>query len=94
MRTKIVKTATIIDLDGGAQLELRRRIEQRAYDLWVEGGRPDGLALSHWLQAERELSAQAAPSATRESPRANGATKAKINTKPSANSLLEQGPAI
>lgn len=94
MRTKIVKNAAMIDLDGGTQLELRSRIEQRAYDLWVEGGRPDGMALSHWLQAERELSAQADPSATRESPRANGPTKAKINTKPSANSPQEQGSAI
>ncbi|QZN99070.1 DUF2934 domain-containing protein [Chenggangzhangella methanolivorans] len=32
-------------------------IEQRAYDLWVEAGMPDGQAEAHWAQAEREIGA-------------------------------------
>jgi hypothetical protein len=36
-------------------------IARRAYEIWVGQGRPDGRALEHWRQAEREvLAAQAA----------------------------------
>jgi hypothetical protein len=30
-------------------------ISERAYAIWENEGRPDGKALNHWLQAEREL---------------------------------------
>jgi hypothetical protein len=30
-------------------------ISERAYSIWESEGRPDGKALNHWLQAEREL---------------------------------------
>lgn len=30
-------------------------IEQRAYHLWQQEGRPDGQALDHWLRAEHAL---------------------------------------
>lgn len=33
----------------------RRAIEERAYALWERAGRPDGSALTFWLQAELEL---------------------------------------
>lgn len=33
----------------------RRAIEERAYALWEQAGRPDGSALTFWLQAEIEL---------------------------------------
>jgi len=33
----------------------RRALEQRAYSLWEEAGRPDGSGLHFWLQAEQEL---------------------------------------
>lgn len=32
-------------------------IAKRAYEIWEQGGRPEGRALDHWMQAERELSA-------------------------------------
>ena len=32
-----------------------RRIRERAYDLWEAAGRPKGLELEHWRQAEREI---------------------------------------
>lgn len=31
------------------------RIRQRAYDLWVAEGSPQGRQQEHWLQAEREI---------------------------------------
>ncbi len=32
------------------------QIAQRSFMIWEQEGRPDGQALDHWLQAERELS--------------------------------------
>lgn len=34
---------------------LEQAIRERAYHLWVEGGRVDGSAESHWLAAQREV---------------------------------------
>jgi hypothetical protein len=31
------------------------RIRERAFSLWVAAGQPEGRALEHWLQAEREI---------------------------------------
>ena len=36
-------------------MPLREQIEERAYYLYLERGRSDGLALDDWLMAEREL---------------------------------------
>lgn len=33
-------------------------ISRRAYELWENAGRPDGNDMSHWLQAEKELTGQ------------------------------------
>jgi hypothetical protein len=35
--------------------ELRRRITERARQLWEEAGRPEGRDMEYWLQAEEEL---------------------------------------
>ena len=35
--------------------EMRKAVEERAYVLWDEAGRPDGSALLYWLRAEQEL---------------------------------------
>jgi len=35
--------------------ERERRITARAFELWKEEGAPDGRALIHWLQAEKEI---------------------------------------
>jgi hypothetical protein len=35
--------------------ELRRRIAERARQLWEEAGRPEGRDMEYWLQAEEEL---------------------------------------
>jgi hypothetical protein len=34
---------------------LRRKIEERAYQIWIESGGGHGDHERHWLQAEREL---------------------------------------
>ena len=34
---------------------LRRKIEERAYHIWLENGGGQGDHECHWLQAEREL---------------------------------------
>ncbi len=31
------------------------RVRQRAYEIWLEEGRPHDRALEHWLQAKREF---------------------------------------
>jgi hypothetical protein len=38
-----------------AELELRCRIRERARQIWIEQGRPEGRDIENWLQAEREL---------------------------------------
>ena len=35
--------------------EMRKAVEERAYALWDEAGRPDGSALLYWLRAEQEF---------------------------------------
>ena len=42
---------------------LRRKIEERAHELWQADGSPDGRSWEYWLKAERELAASPAPSA-------------------------------
>jgi hypothetical protein len=35
--------------------DLDQAIRERAYHLWIEGGRDDGKADAHWLAAQREI---------------------------------------
>jgi DUF2934 family protein len=35
--------------------DMEQAIRERAYHLWIEGGRRDGLAENHWLAAQREI---------------------------------------
>ncbi len=35
--------------------EQQEAVQRRAHELWQAAGYPDGQALEHWLQAEREL---------------------------------------
>jgi len=84
MSPKILKNAQVANSDEDAQVELRRRIEQRAHELWVERGRPEGMALSHWLQAETEISAETHPIPGQKSPRTRDQWAARLQkSKPS-----------
>ena len=38
-----------------AELEKRQLIRERAHQLWIERGRPEGRDVEFWLAAEREL---------------------------------------
>lgn len=35
--------------------DLEQAIRERAYHLWLEGGRQHGFADAHWLAAQREI---------------------------------------
>lgn len=50
----------ICDLAGqfemtAAELEKRHLIRERAHEIWIERGRPEGRDVENWLAAEREL---------------------------------------
>ncbi|MDZ4733245.1 MAG: DUF2934 domain-containing protein [Nitrospirota bacterium] len=45
-------------VDVAIQASFQKEIAQRAYDLWVQLGRPKGQDHQHWSQAEREFFAQ------------------------------------
>jgi Protein of unknown function (DUF2934) len=36
-------------------LDIEKATRERAYQLWIEGGCPDGHADAHWLAAQREV---------------------------------------
>jgi hypothetical protein len=38
--------------------ELRRRIEERAFEIWKSEGFPSGRDWAHWVQAETEILAE------------------------------------
>ena len=38
-----------------AELEKRQLIRERAHQIWIERGRPEGRDVEFWLAAEREL---------------------------------------
>ena len=38
--------------------DLHDQIRQRAYQLWLEHGRPEGHETAFWVQAERELKSE------------------------------------
>lgn len=35
------------------------RVRQRAYEIWMDEGTPDGRAVANWFQAEEELAREA-----------------------------------
>jgi hypothetical protein len=37
------------------------KIRQRAYELWEQSGKTEGSEMDFWLQAEREVTAEASP---------------------------------
>lgn len=55
-KQKSASAASATDLSSG------NAVRMRAYEIWLNEGRPEGRALEHWLLAERELTApQAEP---------------------------------
>ena len=90
MTTNAVKQAnSFTNPSEHDQLQLRKRIEERARELWVMGGCTDGSALSDWLRAKQEVSGQASQPAGKESfltrNRSGVGIKRKLNAKAAAN---------
>jgi hypothetical protein len=56
-------------------------IRERAYHLWIEGGREDGHAQSHWLAAQREVLAGSLSGIARVAEAARPNAKAKNSKK-------------
>ena len=46
--------------------ELRRRIQERAFEIWKSEGFPSGRDWAHWVQAETEILAELEASMARE----------------------------
>ena len=46
-----------------SELSLRERLEQLAYELWEQRGRPEGSAETDWNEAERQIMGQRSPTA-------------------------------
>jgi hypothetical protein len=65
--------------------ERQRRVERRAYGLWLAEGQPHGRHEEHWLRALREIEAEETPIAPgkRVSRRLSGRTKADPGGRPS-----------
>jgi hypothetical protein len=53
-RNEIITSASAV-LDKMFDRPLEKRIRDRAYELYVQGGRKDENAVEHWLSAEMEL---------------------------------------
>lgn len=49
-----------------------RRIQDRAYEIWVEGGRQDGTSDRNWAQAEQEIGHHDHPATTHPAAPADG----------------------
>ncbi len=54
------RTAARKPAGGRPMDDLEQRIQQRAYELWENEGRPQGREQAHWQQAERELAGRGA----------------------------------
>ena len=62
-KTAAPRTGSRSPAGGRPMDELERRIQQRAYELWENEGRPHGREQDHWQQAEREIMGRGARSA-------------------------------
>ena len=47
--------ATGVGSVEGSADDRQRRISERAHELWLQAGAPEGVALDFWLAAEREI---------------------------------------
>jgi hypothetical protein len=60
------------------------RLRIRAYEIWQERGSPDGRAVEHWLEAERQLRGE-------EPARSSDADTESTQSKPPAQESERQG---
>lgn len=74
------------------------RIRQRAYEIWVEEGRPEGREAEHWARACHEVAAErgqaAAPSIANDDPQPAAKPKApRKSATPRAATAKAETPA-
>lgn len=60
-------------------------IRELAYRMWEDGGRPDGQADQHWLEAERKLKSRAMDESSKESFPASDPPASHVPDEPPAN---------
>jgi len=52
------ETEDVLQVETEEIKDIQQRIQERAYELFVEGGCEHGHDLEHWLQAEAEVTAK------------------------------------
>jgi hypothetical protein len=65
----------VAPMEAEGTKELEQRIQERAYEIFVESGFEHGHDLEHWLQAKAELSDKSKPQI--KTPRTHGKRVAK-----------------
>lgn len=50
----VIKELHTTPTEDGSETPLDR-VRERAYRIWEEEGRPEGMALQHWLRAKQEI---------------------------------------
>jgi hypothetical protein len=58
-----VTRSTEVKVEWNMEQNLSDRIRERAYEIWVASGSPEGEAEQHWLTAEKEILAILVPAA-------------------------------
>jgi hypothetical protein len=67
MKTKIHRNPDAMT-KSSPDLRVHEQIALRAYEIWLDGGRPQGEELAHWLQAENEVLLRLGQSRTQRAP--------------------------
>lgn len=67
-------------------------VRQKAYSLWIDAGRPDGVALDLWLAAERQLEAETAPAAAFRDGEKPGPVEAEHQVRPAGPEAMRDKP--
>ncbi len=70
--------------------DLTQKIRDRAYEIWLEAGQPEGMEQQHWAQAERELGVAGSDDATGE--REDRLDDSLEETFPSSDPVSEAQP--
>ncbi len=61
------------------------RVRQRAHEIWLREGRPDGHGPRHWIEAEGEIDAEDAAARAKPAARPKPAAKPKAAAKTAAS---------
>ena len=45
--------------DGGNRVPTEEEVRERAHEIWLAEGKPEGREVDHWMRARRELEREA-----------------------------------